>query len=318
MGRLLALTMRNGAGLCPRRRNFATIQRAFRSPEPYPSNGPEVITRMSDTRTCHNGTRCPGWDGQHAAPTHQPYCEPCLDRHRADIGRLLYDYLDLAQLHEASLSQAPAEHTSGGGHESPTLLADHVEALQAEIVHVVGLWEHALRAALQLPNPQTWVPLWNRHVYDHIRLTDRTTTIRGARPGHIVQRATTLITTHLDRLARLDTITVCPTGIEDPPTPITGPEAVQQLAALHWRARGYLGRTVRTFWIPGECWSCPARPARDLPGPLYRSEPRAEGDPLYIHCHPCGATRPYEDYQHYQLMLLWPDQHTDKLVRTAA
>lgn len=273
---------------------------------------------MDDARTCHNLNRCPGWDGKHAEPTENPYCPTCLDRHRQDISRLIYDFVDLAQLHETSLSQATSEHTTGGGHESPTLLADHIEALQAEIVHVVSVWEHALRAIGRLSNPHTFAPLWRTTVYDHVRLTDHSTTVRAARAGAVVQRAVGIISVRIDRLAKLLPITVCPTGIEDQPVLMSGWEAIQQLADLHGRAKSALGRTTRRFWIPGDCWACGARPVADIPGPLYRDEPRYEGDPMWVQCHPCGGSRPYEDYEDYQQGLIWPGQDTDQLVRIAA
>jgi hypothetical protein len=231
---------------------------------------------------------------------------------------LVYDYLDLAQLHEASMSQAIDEKTSGGGHESPILLAGHVEALQAEIVHVTTTWEHALRAICRLSNPHTFTPLWRTTVYDHINLTKRASSLRSARAGALVQRAVGVIGPRLDRLAALPAITVCPAGIEDEPTAMYGWEAVHHLQALHGRAKSTLGRTTRMFWIPGECWACGARPVPNVDGPLYRSEPHRLEDPMSVRCAPCGADRPYADYEQYQTGLLWPGQATDSLVRIAA
>ncbi len=273
---------------------------------------------MSDERACHNGPCCPGWNGQHAEPCDQPYCHPCLDRHQRDIRALTYDYLDLAQLHETSLSQAASEHTSGGGHESPTLLADHIEALQAEIVHVVSVWEYELRVAYRLSDPRTFAPLWRRTVYDQIELTAGARQTRPARPGALVQRAVSIIAHRIDRLAALPATLVCPTGIEDEPTEMAGWEAVQQLADLHGRTKSALGRTTRSFYIPGECWNCDARPVPDLPGPLYRHEPRFAEDPLEVQCERCRAVRPYADYEAYQTGLIWPGQASDASVRIAA
>ncbi|HEY6116775.1 MAG TPA: hypothetical protein VI172_12530 [Candidatus Dormibacteraeota bacterium] len=274
---------------------------------------------MDETHTCQAGTYCRGRD-EHGQPypTGDPLCQPCLDHAQPAIRGLVYDYLDLAQLHEASMSQAVNEHTSGGGHESPTLLADHVEALQAELVHAVSLWEHALRAVTRLHNPRTFAPLWRTTVYDHLNLTDGTPALRRARAGAIVQRAVGVIAPRLDRLAKLPAVTVCPTGIEDQPQPMHGWEAVLQLQALHQRARATLGRTRRTFWISGECWHCDARPRRDTDGPLYRAEPRDAGDPMQVTCSVCAATRPYADYEQYTMWLLWPDAATDELVRVSA
>jgi hypothetical protein len=278
-----------------------------------------VIARMSENAgTCRNENRCPGWDGKHAEPTDEPYCRTCLDRHRQDISRLVYDYLDLAQLHETSMSQAASEHTSGGGHESPTLLADHVEALQAEIVHVVSVWEYELRVAYRLSDPRTFAPTWRRTVYDHLELTGGARQIRPARHGHIVQRAIGIITARLDRLATLPAVRVCPAGIEDEPEDMAGWEAVQQLADLHGRAKSALGRTTRRFWIPGECWNCTARPMWGVDGPLWRSEPREAEDPMQVNCDKCAAARPYPDYEAFMIGLQWPDQATDANVRIAA
>ncbi len=273
---------------------------------------------MNETGHCLNAHRCPGWDGRHAEPTDQPYCGPCLDRYTQNIARLTYDYLDLAQLHETSMSQAAGEHTTGGGHESPTLLADHIEALQAEIVHAVSVWEYELRVTCRLSDPRTFAPLWRRTVYDQLELTNGARQTRPARPGHIVQRGVTIITARVDRLAALPPARVCASGIEDEPVDMAGWEAVQHLADLHGRARAALGRTVRKFWIPGECWTCDARPIRGEDGPLWRSEPVRAEDPMQVGCGKCGAQRPYPDYEQYMAGLIWPGQASDSDVRIAA
>jgi hypothetical protein len=275
---------------------------------------------MSDTRTCLNDTTCQQYDRQagHAWPTSKPLCDACLDHAEPAITGLVYDYLDLAQLHEASMSQAINEKTSGGGHESPILIAGNVEALQAEIVHVTTTWEHALRAVCQLSNPGTFAPLWRTTVYDHLNLTTRAASLRSARAGALVQRAVGIITPRLSLLAGLPAVTVCPTGIEDEPTLVHGWEAIQHLQHLHRQARSVLGRTIRSFFIPGDCWQCGARPTDGVDGPLGRTEPRCEGDPMQVHCTRCTAVRPYADYEHMQQHLMWPGQATDSLVRIAA
>lgn len=274
---------------------------------------------MDDTRTCRSETHCKAYNPvtKQASPTDRALCDACLDAAQPDIQALPYDYLDLAQLHEASMSQAINEKASGSK-ESPMLIAGHVEALQAEIVHVLAVWEHALRAVCRLSNPGTFAPLWRTTVYDHISLPTRAARLRKARAGAIVQRAAGIIGPRLAVLAGLAATTVCPAGIEDEPAPMHGWEAVHHLQTLHSRARGYLGRTTRTFWIPGECWTCNTRPKVGEDGPLYRSEPRHEGDPMQVHCSPCDASRPYVDYEHYQGHLMWPNQDTDQLVRIAA
>lgn len=260
-------------------------------------------------RHCQAGDHCKDRDPntRQPQPTTDPLCRPCLDAAHRDTRNLTYDYLDLAQLHETSLSQAASEHTSGGGHESPTLIADHVEALQAEILHAASLWEHALRAANRLHNPRTFAPLWHTRVYDHYNLTTGAPAVRKARAGAVVQRAVAVIAPRLEQLAKLPPVTVCATGIEDPPAPMRGWEAVLHLTGLHARARSYLGRTRRTFWIPGECWQCDAKPLRGVDGPLWRSEPRDREDPMQVGCSKCGAQRPYPDYEQYMATLLWPE-----------
>lgn len=274
---------------------------------------------MDDVDTCLSGAGCKAHDGHTPYPTSDPLCTACLDHAEREIRGLVYDYLDLAQLHEASLSQAVNEKTSGSSPESPMLLAGHVEALQSEIVHVTAVWEHALRAVCRLSNPRTFAPLWQTTVYDHVYLTRGQSVLYKARGGAVVQRAVAIIAPRLDRLAGLPAATVCPTGIEDEPVPMFGWQAVHQLADLHSRARGMLGRTTRRFWIPGECWNCPARPKLGEDGPLYRCEPRFEHDPMQVCCSPCGAVRPYADYEHYQGSLMWPEhEDRDVLLRIAA
>ena len=261
---------------------------------------------------CRNEHRCPGWDGRQAAPTDDPFCGTCLDSAGRDIRALVYDYVDLAQLHEPSLSQAPNEHT-GGSKERPIPIAAHVEALQSEIVHVTTTWEAEIRVAHRLPDPETLVPVADWHT----TLT-RPTPAARIRPGAAVQRAIGIIETRVRALSLLPATAVCSTGIEDDPADVEGWEAVQHLQTLHQRARSMLGRTRRTFWIPGECWACDARPTPGVDGPLWRSEPRDARDPMQVGCNHCGAQRPYADYETYMAGLIWPDQPSDANVRIAA
>lgn len=256
-----------------------------------------------DIEGCASGLACKAPDD---TPKRGPLCDHCLDGAGRDIRGLVYDFLDLAQLQEPAMSQAPSE-TSGGSREAPMPLSGHVEALQAEIVHVLSVWEYELRIACRLSNPKTFAPLWRTAVYDGIDFVRRNPATYKARAGKIVQRAAAIIAPRLDRLAALPAVTVCPTGIEDEPVPMTGWEAIHQLQDLHGRCRGVLGRTTRKFWIPGECWHCGAHPVRDVDGPLFRSEPRHHEDPMEVHCARCDATRGYRDYETYMSTLLWPE-----------
>jgi len=253
--------------------------------------------------TCINDHTC---RGDHTS-LRGPLCDTCLDDAEHDIRNLVYDYLDLAQLHETSLSQAITEHTTGGSPESPMPLVGHIEALQAEIVHATALWEHALRAVARLHNPCTFTPLWRTRVYDHRNLITGRVTVDQARAGALVQRGIGIIAARIDLLAGLPAATVCPTGIEDEPQPMHGWEAVHHLQHLHKRSRAALGRTVRKTWIYGDCWTCGARQRRGEEGPLYRAEPRYPDDPMQVNCADCHSARPYRDYERFMTELQWPD-----------
>ncbi|MFI7073586.1 hypothetical protein [Micromonospora sediminicola] len=267
---------------------------------------------MDDTTTslCVNGTRCHGYqpDTRAASPaTAGPWCTPCLDLPARDIRALTLDYLDLAQLHEASLSQALRDRTTGS-HESPLLIAGQVQALQAEIVHAATTWEQEVRAAARLTQPEQAAPVaaW------HTTITHPTPTGAG-RPGHQVQRAATLLAAHIGTLASLPATTVFPAGCEDQPTDMTGADAIGHLTQLHQRARGMLGRTHPRPWIPGDCWHCPARdrdPEWAEGGPLWRDTPRHAEDQPTVYCAACHHTRPYTDYEQYMTALEWPGQVT--------
>ena len=263
------------------------------------------------TTTCMSGPKCKSHDGRTAYPTTNPLCDACLDTAHHDITALVYDYLDLAQLHEGSLSQAINDTTRGGSGEAPMPIVAHVEALQAEMVYVTCLWEFEVRTAHRLHNPQTFTALWRSTVYDTINLPAHEIVRRRARPGRLIQCAVATITPRLQLLSQLPAALVCATGVEDPPAEMFGWQAVHQLADLHHKSRTALGRTVRKFWIPGECWSCPARPTPGVDGPLYRSEPTQYADPMHVCCARCAATRPYADYEIYQGSLLWPEQPGD-------
>jgi hypothetical protein len=251
-------------------------------------------------------------DGVTAYPTHRPLCDGCLTAAEPDIRGLVFDYLDLEQLHEPAMSQAAKENT-GGSRERPVPVNAHAEALQAEIVHATAVWEYELRVAGRLSDPGTFQPLWRTTVYDSINLEHDTSVQLKARSGHLVQRAVGIIAPRLERLAAMPATVVCPAGVEDEPVAMFGWEAVHQLQALHQRARGMLGRTTRRFWIPGECWTCGAHPTQTTDGPLYRAEPRDQGDPMQVWCDRCGATRPYAEFETYMATLLWPETTAEQV-----
>lgn len=269
---------------------------------------------MDDTRTCQADIHCKQYDrtAGHAFPTDRPLCDTCIEWRQPDIRALVFDYLDLAQLHEASMSQAITEKT-GGSREKQMLIVGHVEALQAEIVHVLTTWEYEVRVAAHLSDPTALVqhPDWHTTI-------SKPVPDPKMRAGALVQRAVGILAPRLTLLSRLPATVVCPRGVEDDPAEVAGWEAVLQLSGLHSTCRSVLGRTRRTFWIPGECWHCDARPALGVDGPLLRSEPMQFEDPMQVSCNHCHASRPYPDYEQYMATLMWPGQPSDGLVRIAA
>lgn len=252
---------------------------------------------MNDTEGCASGPACKAPDG---TPVRGPLCDHCLDGAGRDIRGLIYDYLDLAQLHEASLSQAIGE-TTGGSREAPMPLSGHVEALQAEIVHALSVWEYELRIACRLSDPKTFAPIWRTAVYDGINLVRRHPATYRARAGKIVQRAAGIITPRLELLASLPETLVCPTGVEDEPVAMAGWQAIHQLQDLHGQCRSILGRTRRITRLPG---SCSGRNGNDCGGELLRAEPRDQYDPCDVYCGACGNAWPYEDYSSFVANML--------------
>jgi hypothetical protein len=264
---------------------------------------------MTDNAHCRNDTRCRAYDATtgRAAPTGRtPLCDPCLTAAGHGLRALLWDLLDLAQLHTPSLAQPLGQH--GGAHRDPPMpLAAGPEALTAEIVHVLTTWETEIRAVCGLHEPATHGPAapW------HTTITRRPAHARQ-RPGAAAQRAIAVLAPRIHDLARLPPTAVYPTGCEDTPTDMDGVDAVQQLTRLHHRARALLGRTRRTFWVPGECALCGANPTPGVDGPLYRSEPRQAGDDPPIWCDHCGGWRTDADYRRYLTMLVWPTTRPDR------
>ena len=254
------------------------------------------MTAPTDIRLCAHAEHCRGFDRtarQPAETAGNPLCTRCLDSHERDLRGLLWDWLDLEQLQMPSLAQSLTGQPNGST-EPAMPMAGGPEALQSEIAHVLATWEDVIR---------------DRH-----RLADVPAT---RRQGPTVQRAVTLLAPRVDILSRLDATTVYPTGCEDTPTDMTGVEALTHISHLHQRARAMLGRTRRTYWVPGDCGLCGAQPTEGVPGPLYRHEPRHEGDESPVWCDHCDGWRSHDDYERYVTMLVWPQLHHDQDEATA-
>jgi hypothetical protein len=247
---------------------------------------------------CRNSDHC----RQHTT-ARNPLCRNCLDHASRDIRALLWDWIDLEQLQIPSLAQTLTGQPNGTA--TPAMpLAGAPEALQAEIAWVLTTWEEIVRDAQRLSAGTATPPVapW------HTTVTNPPPDAR-VRDGAAVHRAVGILAPRVADLARLPPTAVPPTGCEDPFADMDGVEALQQIAALHQRARSMLGRTVRDVWLPGGCMLCDAPKIDGVDGPLYRSEPREEGDEPPVWCTQCGEWRTYDDYQKSILLIVWPHLH---------
>lgn len=228
---------------------------------------------------CKSGTRCRAYNRttqQPALAGRAPLCDDCLDTARRDTSALLYDYIDLEQLQAPALSQALNMQPAGKA-APPMPLNGQAEALQAEIVHTLTTWEEVVRDVCRLsPMPEV------------------------RRGGPNVQRALTILTPRIDVLANLPATTVHPTGPEDHPADMHGWEAVHHLQHLHHRARGMAGLTHRRTQVPGAC-STIRDNGRPCNGPLYRDEPRYNGDPCPVYCRTpgCNTQWTHDEYEQW-------------------
>jgi hypothetical protein len=274
---------------------------------------------------CLTGDRCRDYNhvAKHPAELapQASLCDACLDVAERDVRCLVFDYLDLAQLQLPVLSQALDTQPAGSA-GPPMPMAGAPEALQAEIVHVLTTWEIEVRAATSL----SAVPESRRRTAApwHTTVTNRQPLV-PVHPGAAVQRAVEVLAPRMRLLSELPPVAVFRTGCEDDSEDVAGWEAVLHLSRLHQRARATLGRTRRTFWVPGDCWQqacCDTHTQAVARGRLageflYRSEPARYGDEPQIFCRYCEEPRSYEEYQRYLHMLVWPQRETQP-ARTAA
>lgn len=241
------------------------------------------------------GSRCLEWDGREPGWADRgPLCDSELRVAERDVRMLLWDYVDLEQMLPRTLSQA-LDGQPAGKPGPPIPLAVGVDAVQAEIVHVLATWEEQIRAACRLSQ----VPVFGQAAPWHT--TDSNRPPKAVlRPGAVVQRAVGVLAPRIPELARLAASTVFRAGSDADAEDVAGWEAVLHLSALHNRARAMLGRTRRTERLFGDCSECGATDLR-------RDEPRFEGDPADVYCGNCPARWSRDAYDRYVKLLVWPN-----------
>jgi len=239
-------------------------------PQPGANHIPDTL--------CRTGTRCPGYtpslDQPNPATPAHPLCDACLTAASRDIAHLLYDWVDLEQLHNPAMSQAldPQPH---GDPTPPMPLNAAADTLMAEIRHTTTTWADITCTRIGQPEPAP------------------------ARPGREVQRATALLAHHTSTLARTPATAVYPTGCEDPPQDVTGWQAVHHLQHLRRRARSLLGWTRPTRRLPGTCPQCHA--------PIQQDTPRRADDPTPVYCtRHCGWQIDHNHYETWVVDILTP------------
>ena len=170
---------------------------------------------------CHNAERCVAYDrATKTAPwvDRCPLCEDCLAVTARDIRRLPHDHNDLEDhLWLDQLGQHLDSQPIGCG-ETPMPMAGHVDALQRQIVHVIGTWDEIMRDRCGLSGA-------------------------GA----------DLLAAHVERLAMLGPQVINGPTRHDPPVEQTGLDAIADLRHLHRRALAVTGITSDTRRLPGYC-----------------------------------------------------------------
>jgi hypothetical protein len=250
---------------------------------------------------CANGPACRAYNPATKQPEPAaagtrlgPACLADVEHH---LRALLPAWLDLEQLQLPTLSQSLTGQP-GWSSDPHMPVKGGPEALQQEIRWVLMVWETLVRERHRLA----------RHPDGRVR------------PGLAVQRAVATLAVRVPQLAAIPATMIRPSGCEDAPQLVDGVDACQHIVRLHQRCKAMLGRTVRTFWVNGDCShpTCGARKIPDVDGPLYRSEPKSERDEPQVYCAVCGNGRPYAHYEQYVRALVWPALHGDDTSADAA
>ena len=170
-------------------------------------------------------------------PPHEGICDPichwCADVAAADISQLPRDWLDLKQdvARRYGLSETKIARPHFFGSEPLDLLVDE---LCSDIEWTLTVWEPPVR--------------------EYARLGAEI--VRAVRPGHAVQVAARVLSTHIRVLAGLPGTVGYADGLAAGPVLRTGREGVERLRALHAHAAGRLGLRRGVFQLPGDCSGC--------------------------------------------------------------
>lgn len=221
---------------------------------------------------CAAGERCVAYDRATRTPglaERSPLCPACVDAAGRDIGRLSWDYLDLAQRLPGG-SGASLTGRISGTPDAMSPLELEVDALMAEIHWTLTVWEPPVREAARLPPERT----------------------HGVRDGWAVRAAVNVIGPRVDVLAALPPTWGFADGLDAGPVLRDGLHAVASLCRLHRRSRVALGLTRLTHVLPGDCSGCGAAALR-----------RDDGSDT-VWCALCHRSWTYDDYRRYVCLIL--------------
>lgn len=233
-------------------------------------------------RNYNRASKKPGWvDGlplcagciTHAERLLDPY--PNLDAH--EPWALVADYIGLEQI--LPPGSGDSEYITGSK-ELPMPLRGSVEALQAEIRHVLTTWERIVRVQWALSAPVE----------------------SGVRGGYAVQQAARILHPRVRGVADLPAQQVQPAGLEDAWASMTGAEALLALDSLHYRARAHLGLTRRTERLYGRCRFCGLSTLETIAGTIRTALSRESGSEV-VRCGSCGAGYTWTEYEQDSLVL---------------
>lgn len=236
------------------------------------------MTTPHDTSRCAAGMRCRAYQydvGPAQLYTSVPLCDSCVAYAQTTIRQLRHDWADLAQ-HIARTSR-PGEVISGS-RDAPIPIRVDVEALQAEIVHVLTTWEMILRRHERLSPPPPG----------------------RVRPGYAVRRASDLLRLMAPIVATIPPTPVRPTGATDDIELVSGAQALLELPHLHDRAMHALGLTDITTDLPGRCTNCGVALTDSRVDPRTALH-RLNGNDTVM-CRVCGNRTTYDDYTKYAEM----------------